>query len=293
MEVIELPLWPGEAPGSAGLAVQEQLVERSEDPATFKDRAVSGITLPTLTVCRPEKPNGLAMLVAPGGGYQRIVVDKEGLEIAEWLNALGITVFLLKYRLPGEGHANGSEVFLQDAQRAMRLIRANAIRFGISPMRVGAMGFSAGGHVVASLGTRFDAKVYEPVDAVDGNSARPDFMVLGYPVITMDATYAHAGSRQNLLGETPSAETVKLHSAEFNVTPQTPPCFIVLPDDDTSVPAENSVRFYFALRRGGVRCEMHIYQQGGHGFGIRLAKGPVRGWTRLCEDWLRLNGWLA
>jgi acetyl esterase/lipase len=291
MSTQEILLWPDTAPGSEKLSLAEQITERSTDTSVF-DRAITSIMRPSLTVMRPEHPNGLAILIAPGGGYQRVVLDREGLEIGEWLNSLGITAFLLKYRLPAEGHDNGRDVPLQDAQRAMRLIRANAVRFGISPSRVGAMGFSAGGHVIASLGTRFNAKVCEAIDAPDTNSARPDFMVLAYPVVTMTKEYGHAGSRDALLGPEASDVMAKAYSNEFLVTAQTPPTLIVLPNDDASVPPENSVNFYLGLRRAGVKAEMHIYQQGGHGFGIRLAKGPVRGWTQACEDWLRLNGWL-
>ncbi|MEC5396721.1 alpha/beta hydrolase [Uliginosibacterium sp. H1] len=283
-----LQLWPGDAPGSEGLDFDLQCVERSADPAV-RDRAVSSIRRPTLTVFRPAHPNGCGVLLTPGGGYQRIVLDKEGEDIAQWLNALGVTVFLLQYRLPAEGHNHGADVPLQDAQRALRLIRQRAAEWGLD--HVGALGFSAGGHVAAMLATCHVREVYAAVDAADALSARPDFVLLGYPVISMDAAIAHAGSRQALLGSDESH--VRRYSAECQVNAQTPPLFIFLPDDDASVLPENSVRMYLAARHAGVSAELHSFQRGSHGFGIRFARhGTVAAWTGLAEGWLRQNGWL-
>jgi acetyl esterase/lipase len=291
-EVLQhIPLWPAQAPGSAHLTFPERVVERSTEVGV-RDRAVTGVTAPDMTVFRPERPNGTAILVAPGGGYQRMVIDKEGVEIAQWLNALGITVFVLKYRLPGEGHEQAQQVSLQDAQRAVRLIRARADEFGVMPWHIGVMGFSAGGHVIARVATEFNAHVYSPVDDADALSARPDFAVLAYPVITMDAAFAHSGSRATLLGNEPDEAAVAHFSAENNVSVETPPTFILLADDDPTVPAENAAHFYLALRRVGVSAELHSFQHGLHGFGVRHADQPEGAWMQLFEAWARANGWL-
>lgn len=286
-------LWTGPAPGSEGLAFDEFIDERSEDIRLYRDRAYSRILHPSLRVYRPAEANGLVMLVIPGGGYQRVVMDKEGDEIAPWLTALGITVCVLKYRLPAEGHANGTDVPLQDAQRALRWLRAHPEHLGCRAERVGVMGFSAGGHVAAMLATRFAAEVYAPRDAVDAQPARPDFAALVYPVITMDEDFTHAISRHRLLGDQPRPETVAAQSAELAVQADSVPCWIVHAGDDASVPVDNALRFYAALRRHGVIGELHVFERGGHGFAIRLATGPARQWTTLCEAWLRLHGWLA
>jgi len=288
----EIPLWPGAAPGSAALTFDEVLEERSPDTSVFLDRAITRIAQPRIAVFRPVSPNGLTILIAPGGGYQRVVWDKEGVDIARWLTGLGITVCVLVYRLPAEGHENGCDVPLQDAQRAMRLIRQHATEWGVDSQRVGAMGFSAGGHVVSSLATCFDRVVHAPCDASDALSARPDFVMLAYPVISMDADITHAGSCLNLIGAEPDVATRKAFSSDECVKADTPETFILLPDDDAAVPPENSIRYYLALRRAGVKAELHVFRDGGHGFGIRLATGPVGAWTMLCENWLRHNRWL-
>ncbi|MFT3733524.1 MAG: alpha/beta hydrolase [Rhodocyclaceae bacterium] len=288
----EIALWPQTAPGSEGVALSEACEERSPDTAAFNDRALSSIGQPRIVLFKPERPDGSSVLLAPGGGYQRVVWDKEGVEVARWLNTLGVTVGILVYRLPAEGHARPALVPLQDAQRGLRLMRQHAAQNGLDPARVGAMGFSAGGHVVASLATRFDEAVYDPRDAADELSARPDFVALGYPVISMHSAIAHAGSRERLLGAEPAAAAVDAASAELRVRADAPQSFIFLPDDDAAVPPENGVNFYLALRRAGVPAELHVFRNGGHGFGIRLATGPVREWTGLCERWLRHGGWL-
>jgi acetyl esterase/lipase len=174
-----IPLWPGAAPGSENLMIEEKITERSADPARH-DRIYTQIVTPSLAVHRPAQPNGVAVIVAPGGGYQRVVVDKEGSDTAAWLNRLGVTAFVLKYRLPGEGHANGHNVPLMDAQRAVRLVRARAAEFGADPARIGFLGYSAGGHLAMSVTFFHDRKLREPSDAIDAVSARPDFVVLCY-----------------------------------------------------------------------------------------------------------------
>lgn len=288
----QIPLWPGVAPGSAGLALTETIEERSPDTTLFRDRAITGIARPSLIAYLPQQPNGCSIVLAPGGGYVRVVLDKEGTEIAEWLNTLGITVFLLRYRLPGEGHATRETVPLQDAQRALRLVRANAASWGLAADKIGAMGCSAGGHVISSLATQFARPVYQPIDHADEASARPDFVSLLYPVITMDERWAHPGSRLNLLGDTPDEATVRAWSSECQVTLATPPCFISHAGDDASVPVENALLFYRALREKHLDAALHIFEQGGHGHGIRLARGkPVSIWTDVFAHWLRGHGY--
>jgi acetyl esterase/lipase len=288
----ELVLWPGVAPGSAGVKLQETLTERSKDPAV-RDRFVSGVLQPSLSPFKPAKPNGAAVIIAPGGGYVREVLDKESFEIASWLSARGVSAFVLKYRLPGEGHADRAEVPLRDAQRAVRLLRARAAEFRLDPGRIGFLGFSAGGHLAATLSTRFADRVYEPVDAVDQTSARPDFTLLLYPVISMDEKISHSGSRQALLGETPSAEQSARYSADLHVTKATPPALLILADDDPFVPSEHALRYYRALHQAGVGAELHIYAKGGHGFGMRGTKGlPLAAWPEVALAWLTASGFV-
>ena len=289
----EIALWPGTAPGSDKVTRKETIRERSRDPAV-PDRAVSGITRPTLTAFLPPKPNGAALIIASGGGYQHEVLDKEGLEVARAFTPRGLTVFLLKYRLPGEGHQNAADVPLQDGQRAVRVVRANAAAWGIDPARIGVMGFSAGGHLVAQLGARFSAQANAPaVDQIDRGSARPDFLVLLYPVISMEEGVAHAGSKRALLGAHPAPEQVAAYSPDRHVSKDAPPTLLLLADDDTAVLPENSIRYYQALKRAGVPAELHVFARGGHGFGIRKAAGlPVAMWPDLAWDWMASIGML-
>ncbi len=286
-----IPLWPHTPPGGKGVHLTPDIFERSPTPDVFRDRAVTDIQEPVLTVFRPDKPDGSALLLAPGGGYRRVVIDKEGFEAARRLNASGVTVFVLRYRLPFEGWADGPDVPLQDAQRAMRLIRARAGGFGIDPKRVGVLGFSAGGHVAASLLTRFDAKVYAAVDASDKQDARPDFAGLMYPVISMIPPIAHAGSREKLLGAGPTAAQEAAYSCERLVTAKVPPTFLLLAADDKEVDPQNSLAFAAALRAAGVRCELHMFEEGGHGFGLRLIQGkPAAVWPDLFLRWGARHG---
>lgn len=287
-EVIRL--WPGKAPGAPARLPQEQITERSTSP-DYRDRAVTGIGVPSISVYRPARPNGAAVLVIPGGGYIRVVIDKEGLETAARLNAAGVTAFVLRYRLPAEGWAQRADVPLQDAQRAMRLIRANTGRFGVDPKRIAVMGFSAGGHLAASLATRHAASVYAPIDAADRLPARPDLAALVYPVMSMRAPAVHAGSRDALLGPDPSEAQLDAYSPDRGVTADTPPTFLLHATDDASVPVENSMLMFAALRAAGRTVEMHIFQEGGHGFGLRLAQGkPAERWPDLFLAWAARHG---
>jgi acetyl esterase/lipase len=279
-------LWPDKtAPGSERFAMQQRMVERSDDAGT-PDRIITGVTQPYLVVYRPRRPSGTALLVAPGGGYVRVVLDKEGSALVPaFVDQAGVTLFVLRYRLPGDDHVDARDAPLADAQRALRLIRAHAGEWGIDPRRIGVIGFSAGGHVAASLGTRFDDKVYVNVDAADRQSARPDFMLLVYPVIDMGG-HAHRGSRAHLLGAAPSSQDVTAYSLQNRITTATPPTFLLHAADDDSVPVENSLLFHDALRRARVPAELHVYPHGGHGFGVRGARGPLARWPQLALDWM-------
>jgi acetyl esterase/lipase len=244
-----------------------------------------------MVVFRPAIPNGSAVLVMPGGGYRWVVIDKEGYEVARWLSARGYTVFVLFYRLPGEGWKAGPDVALADAQRAIRLIRQRARDYGILPERVAAMGFSAGGHVCGDLATRFATLVYDAVDSADGLISRPDAAALIYAVQSMRAPIAHAGSRALLIGKDASAERERAHSPASNVTRQTPPCFVVHAEDDPTVPVDNSLEFRAALKRAGVPVETHLFTNGGHGFGLRRAMGkPAEAWPDLFARWTATQG---
>ncbi|MES2988692.1 MAG: alpha/beta hydrolase [Pseudomonadota bacterium] len=289
-----LKLWPGEAPGLTNRALDDHIWERSKDPA-FPDRAMDRIRNPRLDIFRAKKPQGAAMLVIPGGGYQRVVLDKEGYELGPWLAERGITAFVLFYRLPGEGWRDRMNAPLADAQRAMRLIRARAAEYRIDPKRVGAMGFSAGGHLCASLATSFARKTYDAVDAADALDARPMLAAPIYPVVSMDPAIAHSGSRSLLLGPGATRETAREHSPELLVSAQTPPCFLVHAEDDETVPIDNSIRLRAALKAAGVPVETHIFEKGGHGFGwgARTEGKPVHAWPELYLAWVKAHGLLG
>lgn len=282
-----LPLWPGEPPGANGVTVQEQVVERNKDPAGLKDRYVRHVRRPTLTVFRPARPNGASLLIAPGGGYRWVVMDKEGYECAARFAGAGFTVHVMTYRLPADGWAAGPATPLQDVQRAMRLVRRQAP----DPTRVALMGFSAGGHVAGCGALMFDRPVYAPVDAADALSARPDLSLLCYPVASMDGAIAHAGSRQQLLGDNPTPEAERAWSLEANARPDAPPTFLLHALDDPSVPPANSLRLMQALRENKVPVEAHYFEEGGHGFGLRYAVGkPVAAWPELALGWMGRKG---
>jgi acetyl esterase/lipase len=285
-----LDLWPSGPPGGEGVTVKENIVTR-DNPYGLQDRAAHDITNPTLSVFKAEKPDGSAILIIPGGGYARVVIDKEGYEGARWFSYQGATVYVLKHRLPHQGWAAGPDTPLQDAQRAIRLIRSRAKLDGIDPARVMVMGFSAGGHVAGSLATRFTANVYAPVDTADQLSARPDAAMLMYPVVTMKPGLAHAGSRANLVGDAPSQAQADKYSLEVSPPRDTPPTLIMHAADDASVPVENATLLFAALRQAGVPAALHIFETGGHGFGLRgLDNDPRAAWPSLVIDWGRAHG---
>ena len=285
-----IDLWPAGAPGAPAKLPVETVKERSKDPA-YNDRYVYGISRPRMAVFRPARPNGAAVLITPGGGYNWVVIDKEGYEMARLLAARGITAFVLFYRLPHEGWASGPDTPLADAQRAMRLIRHRASLYRVDPDRICAMGFSAGGHLCADLMTRFDSKVYAATDSADRWSARPVLAAPIYPVVSMTLPTAHAGSRKNLVGEKASPERERAHSPHLCVPADAPPTFLLHAEDDASVVVENSLLLRAALLARKVPVETHLFADGGHGFGLRLAKGKsVEGWQELFFAWAQKKG---
>jgi acetyl esterase/lipase len=266
----EIPLWEKDAPGALG--------------DTDADK-------PTLTIYRAARgPNGTGVVVAPGGGYGALAMDHEGRQVAAYFNAMGVSAFVLKYRL---GPKYRHPIELGDAQRAIRLARTRAQAFGVLPDRIGMMGFSAGGHLTATAGTHFDAGKPDATDPIDRASSRPDFLILGYPVITFEPSVTHAGSVRNLLGENPDPKLIELLSNELHVTAQTPPTFLFHTTADTGVPAENSVRFYLALKKAKVPAEMHIFENGPHGVGLALGDPALSAWPTLLTNWLRGRGLLT
>lgn len=286
-------LWPGMPPGGEGLKLPPIRVSNHEPPYIMpNDRAIDQVGLPVLNVFRPDKPDGSAMIIAPGGGYTREMLDFEGMDVARRFNAAGVTCFVLRYRLPGEGWANRSDVPLQDAQRAMRLVRVNAGKYGVDPARIGFMGFSAGGHLAASIATRFAATVYVPLDAADAVSARPDFSIPMYPVITMGEG-AHQGSRDKLLGLNATPDKVDAYSIQNHVPADTPPTFMALAADDaTVIPLPNAGAYYVALQTAKVPSEIHVFEAGGHGFGLARTVGrPTAIWPDLLLRWGASKGY--
>lgn len=274
-----IALWPGAAPNGPFKA--------QPVPADFPPGFFRNVAQPSLHVFRPAKSNGKAVLIAPGGAYSFVVGTHEGVAVAEALAARGYTAFVLIYRLPGEGWTDFWNVPLQDAQRALRLVRANAKRFGFEPGRVAALGFSAGGHLIASLATEHAETLYAPRDAADALSARPAAVGLIYPVITLALPYANPQTRLSLLGPAPTEDLVARRSPQRHVSAETPPCFLAHALDDTAVPPENSLMMLDALRKAGVRAEAHFLEEGGHGFGLGSPNAPDGRWLDLFDLWLR------
>jgi acetyl esterase/lipase len=277
----ESPLYQGPIPNSS--VVDNVELNEERDGRMF----ISKISVPTLTVFLPppEKSNGLAAIIFPGGGYWINAISHEGWDVARKLNEWGITAFVLKYRIPGDHMTERKWGPLQDAQHAIASVRRNADRYKIDPNRIGIMGFSAGGHLASTAGTHFNSAVV-PQEV----SVRPDFMILVYPVISFDPEIGHMGSRDQLIGSNASEEDVKLFSNELQVTAQTPPAFLVHAADDGTVKVDNSLRFFDALNRHKVPAELHVYQQGGHGFGMNN-KFTSEQWIESCRNWMQANNW--
>jgi acetyl esterase/lipase len=246
---------------------------------------------PSITAYIPtNNPTHTAVVVCPGGAYVMLAVDKEGTQVAHWLNARGVAAFVLAYRLGPRYHHPAQ---LMDAQRAIRYVRANAARFDIAPDKIGIWGFSAGGHLASTAGTHFDAGNSAATDVIEQASSRPDFMVLAYPVISMQPGTTHNWSMHALLGDTPNPALVNGLSNETQVTPQTPPTFLFSTSNDGAVPVMNSVLFYEALLRSGVPAEIHIFEQGPHGTGLAQDYPELRLWPVLLQNWMHKNGWMA
>jgi acetyl esterase/lipase len=252
---------------------------------------VRGVAFPEVNVFRPARPDGSAILSFPGGGYEFLSVQNEGLDVAERFNADCTTVFVLTYRLPAEGWTNRSLAPLQDAQRAMRLIRARAADLRIDPARLGVIGFSAGGHLAADLAVSHQADTYTPVDSADALSARPAFAALIYPVTSLEPGLAHGGSRDNLLGKDPSPQSIAARSPLEHITAETPPSFVVQAFDDDTVPVADSIAWVGACEKAKVSVEAHLLAQGGHGFGFHLPRdNPGSRWPDLFGLWMRRHG---
>ncbi|HEY4289136.1 MAG TPA: alpha/beta hydrolase [Puia sp.] len=286
----ELPLYgAGPIPNSKPAPDQEK-VDSGSRPGYY---TLSKVSHPTLTVFLPPqgKGNGTAVVVCPGGGYTHLAMAHEGMEVARLLNEMGIAAFVLKYRLPSDETMIDKTIGpLQDAQRAIQLVRQRAAEWAIKPGQVGIMGFSAGGHLASTAGTHFGKAT---IDNKNNISLRPDFMVLLYPVISFSDSTGHRGSRDALIGTNPktNAQLVQEYSNELQVTPQTPPAFIVHAEDDKTVPVANSIHFYESLLHNKVPAELHVYPKGGHGFGLHNATTKDQ-WADRMKNWLQSNGWL-
>jgi acetyl esterase/lipase len=263
-------LWEGAVPGAVGTA--------DADTPMLTYYAAYG------------RVSGTAVIVLPGGGYGNLAQNHEGRQVANWFNSQGIAAFVLRYRL---GPTYRHPIELNDAKRAIRLVRSRAAEFNVQPDRIGIMGFSAGGHLASTAGTMFDPGNSTATDPVDRVSSRPDFLILGYPVIVSSGPYVHAGSMRNLLGEAPSQTLLDEMSTDRRVTKDTPPTFLFHTNADTAVPAENSVQFYLALRKAGVPAEMHIFEPGAHGVGLAMNDAVLEAWPPLLSTWLRARGLLT
>ncbi|MDP4201088.1 MAG: alpha/beta hydrolase [Bacteroidota bacterium] len=283
-----IDIWNGKVPGEIPNTNYKEIVDSSY---WIKIRFV---TKPTIQVypAPADKNTGTAVVVCPGGGYYGLSYVGEGTEVAKWLNQLGVTAVVLHYRLPDDAiMQNKSIAPLQDGQEAMRIVRRNATKWGIDPHKIGIMGFSAGGHLASTVSTHFDEKVYESKDTT---SARPDFSLLIYPVISMDSAITHWGSRESLLGKNPTPEILKHFSNALQVNANTPPAFMVHSMDDGAVPVQNSIEYALAMQKHNIPCELHIYERGGHGYGLgKKNTGTESTWPEACRKWMEVRGLLV
>jgi acetyl esterase/lipase len=285
-QTLTLKLWPDGIPGSKTDPSYVEKITTTDGRITRCEKVVT----PDLTVFlpAPEKANGAAVLICPGGGYGVLAFDHEGNAIAKWLNDNGIAGIMLKYRLPSDQIMIDKSIGpLQDAQEAMRVIRRNAVSWKINPDRVGVIGFSAGGHLASTLSTHYAEKVY---DVKDNTSARPNFSLLIYPVVSFDTVITHRGTRNNLIGLNPDIKQVQRFSNELQITADTPPAFLVHSADDKAVPVMNSIGYFRGLQKNNIPVELHIFQKGGHGYGLSPNGGTESSWPGLCIKWLKAMG---
>jgi len=275
----KLKVWPNGAPDSNGMTLPEEV---------YEGKRVRNVSEAEIYVYLPKMGinTGAAVVICPGGGYMIEAMDHEGYDIAEWLTTQGVAGIVLKYRLP-YGH---DQIPLEDAQRALRIVHQKAAEWGINPAKIGIAGSSAGGHLASTAGTRFDTGKPDAADPIEKFSCRPDFMLLLYPVITFSEEFGHMGSRTNLIGTGNKWELVEKYSNELHVTAQTPPTFLILADDDGGVPPRNSIEFYMALKKYKIPAEMHIFRDGGHGFGMNKKNLPVDQWPSLFAQWMKTQG---
>jgi acetyl esterase/lipase len=280
----EFPLYKGKVPNSKSSLIKEEIVSNPE-----VDTLIYKVSNPTLTMFLPAwgKTKCSAVIICPGGGYHVLVINREGRKIAREFNNHGVAAFVLKYRLPDDNIMTDKSIGpLQDAQRAIQTIRQHAVEWHIDPQKIGIMGFSAGGHLAATAGTHFDKAL---IDNKKGTSLRPDFMILIYPVISFMDSVGHMGSREYLIGKTPTDEQIRYFSNEYHVSKSTPPTFLTAAGDDSVVPLNNSLFFYNALKKNSIPSEMHIYSAGEHGF---LKQPPFEEWFGRCCYWMKCNGWM-
>lgn len=278
----KLLLWEDKIPNQNNIKVEEKV------QITDKLR-ITEVDKPMVDVYLPEKnySSRAAVVIFPGGGYKILAYDYEGTDVAKWLNSFGIAGIVVKYRLPHTpNNIDGRLSPFLDAQRAIRLTRYNSEKWGIDSNKIGIMGFSAGGHLAATLGTHFNENFFTS-DSIDLLNCRPDFMILIYPVITFTEPYLHLGSKLNLIGENPKTELIDYYSNELHVTQFTPPTFLVHASDDSGVPVYNSLMFFNELKKNNVRCEIHIFEKGGHGFGLAIGKGRLEQWKDVCISWIK------
>lgn len=287
-----IPLWSNGTPEPVPVGIAERLTERSTDPKV-RDRALTGVTAPWLEAFKPAKPNGAAIIAIPGGGYRHMAWDKEGLEIAAWFAARGVSAFALAYRLPNDGWSGGGDTPLADARRAVQVVRANAAAWGIDPGRIAVVGFSAGGHLVANLAAQHSREVYPPRDAIDRVSARPDLVAPIYPAVMIDALTKALPAGQSLFGKAIDPETAARHSPHLQARTDSAPHFLVHAEDDPLVGPEHSLALRAALRAKGVAVETQLHARGGHGFGIRNTQGlSVADWPEHLLKFGRTTGWI-
>jgi acetyl esterase/lipase len=285
-QTITLKVWPEKIPGTKSSTGYKEFTRMDNGRPR-----ITKVTDPELQIYLPPKEiaSGAAVVICPGGGYGVLAIDHEGWDIAKWLNKMGVAGIVLKYRLPSDEIMNDKSVGpLQDVQEAMRIVRRKSHEWNIDPNKIGVMGFSAGGHLAATASTMYMEKVYEPVDA---SSARPDFSILIYGVLSMQQDITHKGSLENLLGKNSSPERRNHFSNELRINSQSPPAFLVHSMDDKTVPVENSIRYFQMLSKFSIPAEFHAYEKGGHGYGLAVGGATESNWPAACEAWMQRNGW--